>query len=84
VLTLFLLQLGRKAWVTAIPMVFLLFITTWAMILNLLRFVAEDQVLLVVVGAAIFVLEIWLLLEGAAALKRVLRRTDGPGSHPSD
>ena len=71
VLTLFLLQLGRKAWVTAVPMVFLLFITTWAMTLNLVRFAAEDQVLLAVVGGAIFVLEIWLLFEGAAALRRL-------------
>ena len=71
VLTLFLLQMGRKAWVTAVPMVFLLFMTTWAMILNLLRFVTEDQVLLAVVGGAIFVLEIWLLFEGAAALRRL-------------
>jgi carbon starvation protein len=83
VLTLFLLQLGRKAWVTALPMIFLLVITTWAMVLNLLRFVTEDQVLLATVGGAIFVLELWLLFEGAAAMRRLLRARppDDPTTH---
>ncbi len=73
ILTLFLLKLGRRAWVTAIPMAFLLFMTTWAMILNLVRFAGDDQVLLTVVGAAILVLEIWLLFEAFSALRRLLR-----------
>jgi carbon starvation protein len=76
ILTLFLLKLGRKAWVTAIPMAFLLFMTTWAMILNLLRFTRESQTLLVVVGGAIFVLELWLLFEAAVAVRRFVRARD--------
>mgnify|MGYP001812012403 CR=1 FL=1 len=70
VVTLFLLKLGRKAWVTAVPMVFLLVMTTWAMIMNLIPFIGDDQVLLTAVGGAILVLEIWLLFEGAAAIRR--------------
>jgi len=73
VLTLFLLKLGRNVWVTAVPMVFLLFMTTWAMILNLVGFVTDDQVLLTVVGGTILVLELWLLFEGAAAFRRHFR-----------
>ncbi len=73
VLTLFLVKLGRRAWVTAIPMAFLLFMTTWAMILNLVRFAGDDQVLLTVVGAAILVLEVWLLFEAFSAMRRLLR-----------
>jgi carbon starvation protein len=76
ILTLFLLKLGRKAWVTAIPMAFLLFMTTWAMILNLLRFTRESQTLLVIVGGAIFVLELWLLFEAAVAVRRFVRARD--------
>jgi carbon starvation protein len=73
VLTLFLVKLGRRAWVTAIPMAFLLFMTTWAMILNLVRFAGDDQVLLTVVGAAILVLEVWLLFEAFSAMRRLIR-----------
>jgi hypothetical protein len=40
------------------------------MILNLIRFIGDDQVLLTAVGGAILVLEIWLLFEGAAAIRR--------------
>jgi len=72
VLTLFLLKLGRRVWVTAIPMAFLLVMTTWAMVLNLVRFVTNDQVLLAAVGGAIFVLELWLLFEAAAAVRRLM------------
>jgi carbon starvation protein len=54
-------------------MVFLLFMTTWAMILNLVGFVTDDQVLLSVVGGAILVLELWLLFEGTAAFRRHFR-----------
>ena len=70
VLTLFLLKLKRPIWVTAIPMGFLLFLTTWAMILNLVRYYTDSEVLLLAVGGAIFVLEIWLIFEAVGALMR--------------
>ncbi|MFO7588496.1 MAG: carbon starvation protein A [Gemmatimonadota bacterium] len=77
VLTLYLLRLRRPVWVTVIPMGFLLFTTTWAMILNLSRFARESQSMLLAVGGAIFVLELWLLFEGAGAVRRVLAARRG-------
>ena len=74
VVTLYLAKLRRRVWITALPMAFLLFMTTWAMISNLIRFTSENQVLLVVVGGLIFVLEMWLLFEATAAVKRLVRR----------
>jgi carbon starvation protein len=71
IISLFLYRLKRPFWVTAIPMTFLLVMTTWAMILNLRRFAGESQTLLLVVGGAIFVLEIWLLFEAVAGIRRV-------------
>ncbi len=71
VVTLFLLYLRRRVWVTVIPMVFLLFMTTWAMVLNLIRYFTENQVLLLGVGGVIFVLELWLMFEAVTALRRV-------------
>jgi carbon starvation protein len=71
IVTLYLVRFRRPAWVTALPMVFLLFMTTWAMVINLLRFRSESELLLLVVGGAIFVLELWLLFEAAAAVRRL-------------
>jgi carbon starvation protein len=74
VVTLFLLSLKRKIWVTAIPMIFLLFMTTWAMVLNLIRYYTDSQAILLAVGGAIFVLELWLIFEAAGAVRRALRK----------
>jgi carbon starvation protein len=70
VVTLFLRRLGRPVWPTIIPMVFLLVMTTWAMILNLIGYYTDNQPLLLAVGAVIFVLELWLVFEAAGAVSR--------------
>jgi carbon starvation protein len=72
VITLFLIALRRNFWVTLVPMSFVLFMTTWAMIGNLQKYLGEKQIVLLAVGALIFVLELWLLLEALAALRRAL------------
>ena len=77
VLTLFLLRLRRPVWPTLLPLAFLLFTPTWAMSLTLLRFARESQAMLLGVGGAIFDLELWLLFEGAAAVRRVLAARAG-------
>ncbi len=71
VLTIVLLSLKRNAWVTGIPMVFLFFMTTWAM-LEQMAGTFQSQWLLFGVGAAIFVLEIWLILEAVVAVRRAI------------
>ncbi|MDX1396695.1 MAG: carbon starvation protein A [Gemmatimonadota bacterium] len=77
IISLYLIRQKRPAWVTMIPMGFLLLMTTWAMLINIRGFWGNDQTMLLVFGAAIFVLEIWLLFEAAAALKRVRAETRG-------
>jgi len=74
VLTLFLLSLKRRVWITAAPMAFLLVMTTWAMALNLIRYATDSHVVLLVVGSAIFVLELWLIFEAIVALRKALLR----------
>ena len=69
ILTLFLLRLRRPIWITVVPMGFLLIMTTWAMVLNLLRFARDSETMLLVVGGAIFALELWLLFEAAVAVR---------------
>ena len=72
IITIFLMKLGRNIWVTVIPMAFLLFMTTWAMISNLLRYWTESQAVLLAVGGMIFVLELWLIFEAFVAFRRAL------------
>ena len=71
IVSLYLMRNGRTYWVTMVPMAFLLLMTTWAMIINLGGYLGTNDWMLLVIGAAIFILEIWLLLEGAAAIRRV-------------
>jgi len=73
VVTLFLARLRRPIWVTVVPMAFLLFMTTWAMVLNLVRYWVESQMMLLAVGGIVFVLELWLVFEAAAVVRRVVR-----------
>ncbi len=86
IVSLFLLRLRRPAWVTVVPMSFVLVMTTWAMVLNLIRYRSESQTLLLVVGSAIFVLELWLLFEAVAAVRRLLaaRREGTPVLEPRE
>ena len=58
-------------------MAFLLFMTTWAMVLNLVRYYTDSQAVLLAVGGAIFVLELWLVLEAVGALRRALAARRG-------
>jgi carbon starvation protein len=73
VITLFLHRLRRPIWVTVIPMAFLLVMTTWAMVMNLMRYWTDSQVALLAVGGVIFVLELWLIFEASAAVRLALR-----------
>ena len=87
VVTLFLLRLRRPIWPTVLPMAFLLFMTTWAMVGNLIRYFTENQILLLGVGAAIFVLEVWLVFEAVVALRRLRPQPDQgdrPGRDPAE
>jgi len=72
VITLFLVRLRRPIWVTVVPMTFVLFVTTWSMVINLAAYVSESRILLLGMGAAIFVLELWLVFEAVVSLRRVL------------
>jgi len=85
VITIFLLSLRRRAWVTAVPMVFLFLMTTWAMFNQLSKAFADKSWLIFLFGAAVLVLEIWLILEAIAALRAVLTTHRLPAAaHPAD
>ena len=76
VITLFLLSLKRKVWVTIVPLMFLLVMTTWAMVLNLIDYWTNETWLLLGVGGLIFILVLWLAFEALAALRVALASGD--------
>ncbi len=64
---------------TGIPMVFMIIITGWAMVLNIRNFYNDSNWLLFVIGLAVFVLEIWMIIESVIVLKTVYdKETDLP------
>lgn len=59
---------------TAIPMVFMVFMTAWAMQINLVHFYANREWLLLSMGSIITLLQVWMLIEGVIVLARLRRK----------
>jgi carbon starvation protein len=78
-------QRRRNIIPVVIPLVFLLVMTTWALIVNLKNFIEADQWVLAPLDAIIFILAMWLIVEAAMALRGSTgsRRPD-PSDQPAD
>src|SRR5699024_9058277 len=65
-----------------VPLVFLLFMTSWALIVNLVEFLSSgslsDLLLLAPLDFVIFVLAIWLIVEAAIALNKAWAARSSP------
>lgn len=59
----------RPYLLTLIPFVFVATVTTWAMFINVGNYLADGNLLLTSVGGLLLALNIWLLLEGVAAVR---------------
>ncbi|MGY1711852.1 carbon starvation protein A [Geodermatophilus sp. SYSU D00758] len=64
---------GRNPVAVLVPLVFLLVMTSWALIINLRNFVEAGQWVLAPLDAVIFVLAIWLMVEAALSLRSAFR-----------
>lgn len=60
---------------TAIPMMFMIVMTAWAMGINLVDFYAQQNWLLFSIGSVITVLQVWMVVEGVIVLARLWRKT---------
>jgi carbon starvation protein len=69
---------GRPSWPVLVPLVFLLAMTSWALVVNFLNFVEAGQWVLAPLDAVIFVLAMWLVVEAGLALLTA-RREAGTG-----
>jgi carbon starvation protein len=70
---------GRPSWPVLVPLVFLLVMTSWALVVNFLNFVEAGQWVLGPLDAIIFVLAMWLVVEAGLALLAA-RREAGTGA----
>lgn len=52
-----------------VPLVLLLAMTSWALIVNLVKFVDQEERVLAPLDASIFVQAMWLIVEAMLALK---------------
>ena len=71
---------NRNPTAVLIPLVFLMVVTTWALVLNLRNFIEADQWVLAPLDALIFVLAVWLMVEAAIALRAAFQNRDAVGT----
>jgi len=72
VLTVYLARRKAPLYYTAVPMVFMLVMTGWAMLVNLGDYFSGGKWLLFGIGTVTLFLEIWMLVESALILKDTL------------
>ena len=69
---------GSNALATLVPLGFLLIMTSWALVANLINFVKAGQWVLAPLDAIIFVLALWLVYEAFGALRKARSGELGP------
>ncbi|MEX2504125.1 MAG: carbon starvation protein A [Egicoccus sp.] len=75
VIAVYVTKQGRNAMAQLVPLVFLLTMTTWALIVNLKTFVDNGDWLLAPLDLIILVLAAWLIVEASLGMQRARRET---------
>jgi len=57
---------GVKYLISAIPAVFMVVMTVWALIINQINFINAQNWLLIILNAAILIIAVWVIFEGLA------------------
>lgn len=70
VVTVWLVKIRKPSAISSIPMIFILIMTSWAMIINLKNFYTGGNTLLFVISLLMVLLEIWVILEAIGAFGR--------------
>lgn len=73
VITIYLAKRKVKVRYTVFPMIFMVCMTGWAMLVNLRNFYGDTNWLLLVIGLAVFALEIWMIAESVIVVRKVIR-----------
>ncbi len=77
VVTLYLKQRGRNYWVTLLPMLLMMVSTLVAMVGQLRKFWASENILLFVVGSILMGLALWLLYDAIVSLRKPTAHLEG-------
>lgn len=70
IISVILIKLRRPAWLTAIPLVFLVLMTVYALLVQLRQFYIDGNWLLVIMDVVILIAALWVALEAAIAINR--------------
>ncbi|AWN16395.1 carbon starvation protein A [Salinisphaera sp. LB1] len=70
VISVWVMSRNRNPLAAIVPLTFLLFMTSWALVLNLVSFLKEGSWMLLIMDAGIAVLTAWLIVEAVTALNR--------------
>ncbi len=70
IITVYLKKQKASIYYVAIPMVFMVVMTGFAMFYNILDFFRKHNILLLLIGIAVFVLEIWMVIEAMVVLRK--------------
>lgn len=68
IVSLYLFRKNKNVLISFIPMLFVLVMTIWAMIENIITFISKGDVILIVLSIIILALTLWLLINGIRAL----------------
>ncbi len=71
VLTVYLAKKQSHVWVAAIPMIFMVIMTSWAMVWNINNFAHTHNGLLLTIALLVMALMVWLVIEGFVVLSKV-------------
>ncbi len=70
IITVYLKRKNKPLFYVAIPLVFMVVMTGFAMAYNILDFFHKRNILLLLIGIAVFILEIWMVIEAMVVLKK--------------
>jgi carbon starvation protein len=70
VITIYLVRQGVAIIYTALPMVFMILMTGWAMYYNVVRFYNEGSWILLAISVIIVFFEVWMIVESISILRR--------------
>ncbi len=76
VVTVWLRQTGRPWLFTGIPMIFVVIVAAASMAGNIIGYYHEEKILLMAVGAFVLALELWVVLEGIQAIRKVAAKPE--------
>jgi carbon starvation protein len=77
VVTIYLARKKTNIVYTVIPFIFMIIMTGWAMVINIQKYYATSNWLLFLIGLAVFVLEIWMIIESIIVLRTVYAKELG-------